>query len=55
MLNRKERTACSNEVGDNASGSAATGRVTQAGQVSMEESERKYGGILRGAHPKIKA
>jgi len=55
MLNRKERPACSSEGGDNASGSVATGRVTQAGRVSVEESKREYGGVLRGAHSKIKA
>jgi hypothetical protein len=37
MLNRKERTACSNEAGENASGRVATGRVSRAGQVSVEE------------------
>jgi len=29
--------------------------VTQAGQVSVEESKREYGGVLRAAHSKIKA
>jgi hypothetical protein len=55
MLRRKERCAYPNEAGDNASGSAATGRVTQAGQVSVEESKREYRGVPRTAHSKIKA
>jgi hypothetical protein len=55
MLNRKERSACSNEAGENASGSIATGRAIQAGQVSVEESKREYGRVLRGAHSKTKA
>jgi hypothetical protein len=29
--------------------------VTQVGRVSVEESKREYGGVLRGAHSKIKA
>jgi hypothetical protein len=55
MSNRMERTTCSNEAGDNASGNVATSRAIQAGQVSVEESKRKYGGVLSGARPKIKA
>jgi len=55
MLNGMERSACSYEAGDTTNGSVATGRVTQAGQVSVEESKREYRGVLRGAHSKIKA
>jgi len=55
MLNGRERSACSNEAGDNTKFSVATGRLTQAGQVSVEESTKEYRGVLRTAHSKIKA